>query len=125
MRILCTLVALTSLAAGSAFGQDPVVVDAEHYSVVFENDAVRVLRIQYQPGGESVMHEHPTGVAVYLSDMTGQFTLSDGQVIETSGEAGDAVWAEAGTHQPKNLSDQPLELILVELKDTAIDGAAE
>jgi hypothetical protein len=36
-------------------GKDPVKVDSKHYSVEFENDKVRVLRIKYGPGEKSVM----------------------------------------------------------------------
>jgi hypothetical protein len=117
MRTLWALVALISLGAGSALAQDPVVVDAAHYTVIFENDQVRVLKIRYGPNEESVMHEHPAGVAVYLGDMRGQFTLPDGQVLELEGKAGDAEWTDAGAHLPKNLSDQMFELVLVELKN--------
>jgi hypothetical protein len=117
MRTLWALLALISLGAGSALAQDPVVVDAAHYTVIFENDQVRVLKIRYGPNEESVMHEHPAGVAVYLGDMRGQFTLPDGQVLELEGKAGDAEWTDAGAHLPKNLSDQMFELVLVELKN--------
>ena len=122
MRVLWTLLALTSLAAGPAFGQDPVVVDSAHYTLVFENDQVRVLRIQYGPHEESVMHDHPAGVAVYLTGGNMQFTLPDGQVVESQGEAGEAIWAPAGPHVPKNLTDQASELILVEIKEPADGG---
>jgi hypothetical protein len=117
MRTLWALLALISLGAGSALAQDPVVVDAAHYTVMFENDQVRVLKIRYGPNEESVMHEHPAGVAVYLGDMRGQFTLPDGQVLELEGKAGDAEWTDAGAHLPKNLTDQMFELVLVELKN--------
>jgi quercetin dioxygenase-like cupin family protein len=120
MRTLWALVALISLGAGSALAQDPVVVDAAHYTVMFENDQVRVLKIRYGPNEESVMHEHPAGVAVYLGDMRGQFTLPDGEVLELEGKAGDAEWTDAGAHLPKNLSDQPFELVLVELKNPPV-----
>jgi hypothetical protein len=110
------LLALISLGAGTALAQDPVVVDPAHYTVMFENDQVRVLKIRYGPNEESVMHEHPAGVAVYLGDMRGQFTLPDGQVLELEGKAGDAEWTEAGAHLPKNLTDQAFEIVLVELK---------
>ncbi|HYO46341.1 MAG TPA: hypothetical protein VEY33_06585 [Gemmatimonadota bacterium] len=116
MRALWTLVALVSLAAGPAFAQDPVVVDSTHYKVVFENEHVRVLRISYGPNEVSVMHHHPAGVAVFLDDGKTEFTLPDGQTAELENKAGDAVWAEEGLHLPRNLSDQPFELILVELK---------
>jgi quercetin dioxygenase-like cupin family protein len=119
MRALLSFLAMTALAAGPALAQDPVVVDPDHYSVVFENDQVRVLRITYGPNEASVMHDHPAGVAVYLNDLHGRFTMPDGQTVENSGKAGDAIWTEAGAHLPENLSDQPFELILVEMKSPA------
>ena len=116
MRVLGMLLALLPLAAAPALAQDPVEVDSSHYKVEFENDQVRVLRISYGPNEKSVMHDHPAGVAVYLTDLEGRFTLPDGQTVEEEGTAGEAVWTEAGQHLPENLTDQPFELILVELK---------
>jgi quercetin dioxygenase-like cupin family protein len=117
MRALWILLGLMSTAVGSASAQDPVVVDSAHYSLVFENEQVRVIRIRYGPGEESVMHDHPAGVAVSLNDSHMQFTLPDGQVVESEFEAGSAIWAPAGPHVPKNLTDQASELILVEIKE--------
>ena len=45
---------------------DPVRVDPKHYKVEVENDQVRVLRIKYGPHEKSVMHGHPSTVAVFL-----------------------------------------------------------
>ena len=119
MRVLWILLALSSLAAVPAFAQDAVEADPAHYSVVFENDQVRVLRIRYGPNEQGVMHSHPAGVAIYLDDINGEFTLPDGQVVNAQGKAREVVWTEAGAHQPRNLSDQPFELIQVELKEDA------
>ena len=119
MRILWMILAMSSLAAATALAQDPVVADPAHYSVVFENDQVRVLRIQYGPNEEGAMHEHPAGVVVYLDDLNGEFTLPDGTVVSSSGKKGDVVWTEAGAHQPRNLTDAPFEVIQVELKPQA------
>lgn len=116
MRVLPLLLALTSFAAIPAWAQDPTVVDSTHYRVVFENDQVRVIRITYGPQERSVMHHHPAGVAVFLTDQKGQFTLPDGQTVGYEARAGDAIWAEAGSHLPENLLDETLELILVEIK---------
>ena len=52
---------------------------------------------------------------MFLNDLHGQFTLPDGETVEMEGKAGDAIWAEAGPHQPKNVGPAP-ELILAELK---------
>ncbi len=110
------LVALVMTIQTEAFGQDPTVVDAKHYTVVFENDQVRVLRISYAPGEESVMHEHPNGVAVFLSDGDTEMKLGDGTTIEDIRKSGEAIWVPAGKHLPKSIGDNKSELILVELK---------
>ncbi len=116
MRVASMLVVLMSLAAIPAWAQDPVLVDSAHYRLEFENDDVRVLRITYGPNESSVMHYHPASVAVLLTDQRVQFTLPDGQTVEVGGQAGEVEWAEAESHLPQNLSDRPLELILVEIK---------
>lgn len=116
--ILTSLVVLlfVLLFSGSALAQDPAKVDSNHYKVVFENDDVRVLRITYGPGEKSVMHYHPDAVAVFTTDNQVNFTLPDGKVLETTSVKGQAIWAPAGKHLPQNVGDEPLEIILVELK---------
>ncbi len=95
---------------------DPVNVDSNHYSVEFENDRVRVLRISYGPGETSQMHAHPASVGVCLTDLEGRFTFPDGSTEKIQAKADEAAWFEAIEHLPENLSDQPLEMILIELK---------
>jgi quercetin dioxygenase-like cupin family protein len=96
--------------------QDPVQVDPQHYTVEFENDQVRVLRIRYGPHEKSVMHGHPASVAVFLADTRGKFTFPDGKTEEFTTTRGQSMFVPAGEHLPENLSDQPLEVVLVELK---------
>lgn len=95
---------------------DPIVTDPDHYSVVFENDLVRVIRISYGPGEKSVMHDHRAGVLVSFDDSTGKMTLPDGSVIDSDIEARTASWADAGSHLPESTSSKAFELIYVELK---------
>ena len=111
-------VALT-LTAAFIWAQDPVKVDTKHYKVEFENDHVRVLRVQYPAGEKSVMHEHPDAVAVFLTDHEVKFTYPGGKSEEVKAKAGESRWTPAGKHLPENISDKPLELILVELKGKA------
>jgi quercetin dioxygenase-like cupin family protein len=103
-------------AAETAMAQDPVKVDPKHYKVQFENDQVRVLRITYGPHEKSVMHDHPASVVVYITDANVKFALPGGKTEESHRKAGDTTWSPAGKHLPENLSDKPLEGILVELK---------
>ncbi|MGH9427866.1 MAG: cupin domain-containing protein [Terriglobia bacterium] len=105
-----------ALAEKSAMSQDPVKVDPKHYKVEFENNQVRVLRITYGPREKSVMHDHPASQVVYLTDAHVKFGLPGGKTEEQHGKAGQTAWALAGKHLPENVSDKPLEAILVELK---------
>jgi len=95
---------------------DPVKIDPKHYKMEIDNDRVRVLRIKYGPHEKSVMHEHPASVVVFLSDANSKFTVPDGTSQETNSKARDAQWADAGQHLPENLSDKPMEAVLIELK---------
>jgi len=95
---------------------DPVAVDPKHYKVEQENDQVRVLRISYGPGEKSVMHGHPAGVAVCLTDCHVRFTMPDGTTEELRGKPGETIMSPAGDHLPENVGSKRLEIILVELK---------
>ncbi len=93
---------------------DPVTADPKHYSVEFENDKVRVLRVAYGPGEKSVMHDHPATVAVFLADGTAKFTYPDGKSEDADVKAGQAEWFQPHEHLPE--SKTAISAILVELK---------
>ena len=95
---------------------DPLAIDPQHYTVEFENDKVRVLRIRYGPHEKSSMHRHPPLVGVFLSPQHSRHVLADGQVMEMEGKTGDVRYLDSIEHAPENLSNTPFELIAVELK---------
>jgi hypothetical protein len=95
---------------------DPVHVDSKHYTVDAENDRVRVIRARYGPREKSVMHGHPSLVAVFLTSNHGRFTFPDGRTEERSWKTGESMIMVAEEHLPENLSDNPLEVVLIELK---------
>ncbi len=106
-----------ALATPIALAQDPVKVDAKHYTVMLENDQVRVLRIHYNPKEKSVMHEHPASVVVFLNTSKAKFTLPDGSTtMDGGGKAGSVRFADAGKHLPEDIGSTPIEAVLVELK---------
>ena len=99
-----------------ALGEDAVDADPEHYSVEFENDKVRIIRIKYGPGEKSVMHTHAQHVVITLTSNDTRMTMPDGTSEDATSVAGAAEWGDASEHLPENLSDKPLEVILVEIK---------
>jgi len=96
--------------------QDPVKVDPKHYKVEAENKQVRLLRLSYGPYEKSVMHGHPAGAVVFLSDGDFRFTYPDGKTGNIQAKAGEVKWFEAFQHLPENLSDKPFEAVFIELK---------
>lgn len=121
MNNLSSLIFLCAVGmlSTAVWAQDPAKVDSEHYKVEFENDEVRVLRIHYKPGEASVMHEHPKGVVVFLSDMDTEFKLENGEKVSVKAESGKVIWTDKAKHEPKNLSDSDLKVIQIELKSNS------
>jgi quercetin dioxygenase-like cupin family protein len=108
-----------------AQAQDPVKVDSKHYTVEFENAQVRVLRIKVGPHEKSVMHRHPNAVAIFMTDATGKFSFPKGAAQDITSKAGEVRWTPAVVHLPENTSDQPFEVILVELKSKPVKKVAK
>ena len=100
----------------SPLAMDAVKTDPGHHKVEVENDRVRVLRIKVKPGEKTKQHDHPNGVAIFLTDAQAKFTLPDGTTREGGGKRGDANWAPAEKHIVENAGDKALEVVLVELK---------
>jgi len=96
---------------------DAVTADPAHYSVEFENDVVRLVRIRYGAGETSVMHHHPANCSVYLDDQPVHMQMPDGTVVEEhAAEVGSVACNDAEVHLPTNAGDGPLELVLIEFK---------
>jgi quercetin dioxygenase-like cupin family protein len=83
---------------------DPLKADPKHYSLEFENNQVRVLRVRFGPHEEGVLHEHTLNhIVVYLND-------------QARGKPGDVRLDEPMTHTEQNPLDYAVERIAVDLK---------
>jgi uncharacterized RmlC-like cupin family protein len=104
-------------ARGSATGLDPVKVDPKHYTLEFENQQVRVVRVKIGAHESTPMHQHVLNrVVVYLTDQNLRIIGSDGKVETQTRRAGDIVWGESVQHKEENLNGRPFEALMVELK---------
>jgi hypothetical protein len=101
---------------------DPTVSDSGRYHVEFENDLVRVIRVRIAPRDHVPMHRHPAhgAVLVLLTDQDARQTFPDGSSHENHHTMHTVRWEAAGSgpHADENLSDKPLEIIRVELKQS-------
>jgi hypothetical protein len=97
---------------------DPVVTNPHLYSVIFENERVRVLEYVDEPGAQSVSHEHPDSVMVTLNSFSRRLS-SGGTSVDVEMPAGTARWLGAQEHSGKNIGSTQTHVIFVELKEPA------
>lgn len=111
-----------------AMTADPVTTNPQHYSVVFENDRVRVLEYRDAPGdGETVAHHHPDSVMVTMTGFSRRLRAG-GRTIELDVPAEAARWLPAQEHTGENIGQTPTHAFFIELKEPApggpVDGAS-
>jgi len=104
------------LAVPSVLAQDATKVDAKHYKVEFENSKVRILRVHYGAHEKSVMHRHPDAIAIFQNDGKVKFTFPGGKTEEREMKAGQSLFTPAVKHLPENVTDNDMDVILIELK---------
>ena len=111
------------IAVGSAYAQDPAVVNSKTIQVKFENDRVRVLEANLPPGVKEAVHSHPAYVIYVVEGGRYRNYASDGKVTEGEFKTGDVIFREPITHSAENIGDKPMHFILVELKGDATKSA--
>ena len=116
-----TVSALSFVAAAffltSALAEDAVIADPDHYAVEFENEKIRIIRINYGPEEKSVMHTHGPNAWTVVVGGQMRMTLADGSSTVIDMKSGDIGWSDSDEHLPENLGDSAIEVVLVELKD--------
>ena len=106
---------------------DPVVTNPEHYTVVFENERVRVLEYTDAPGERTTPHRHPDSVMYTLSSFRRRLHAG-GQHRDVEMAAGFTGWLPAQEHAGENIGDTETHVLFVELKDgatRAVNGDAQ
>jgi len=95
---------------------DPVKLDPQHHPVPIENDRVRVLRTILDPHVKGPLHEHPSYVVVYLTELHTTMTLGDGRKIDNPRKPGEVAWRDALKHETENIGEKRAIEIQIELK---------
>jgi hypothetical protein len=98
--------------------RDPTVTDPNLYTVVFENERVRVLEYQDLPGDRTRPHSHPDSVMYTLGSFTRRLRSGDREV-ELQLEAGQVRWLDAQEHSGENIGETPSHALFIELKEAA------
>lgn len=102
--------------------RDPVVTDGDKYSVVLENERVRVLRYHDKPGDRTSQHAHPDYVLSAESSFKRRLIFPDGRKQEVDVKAGSIVFMKAEMHIGENIGNTDTNVIFVELKEKRTAG---
>ena len=114
-KLFWTVLAASLVMCGAA-AQDATKVEPTHYKLAFENESVQVVDIHYGPHEKSVMHSHPGGVVVYVTEGHLKFTDQEGKTKEVYAKAGEARFFPPFKHRVENLEGKPFDAVYVGLK---------
>ena len=97
---------------------DAINIAPHFHEVIFEDDAMRVLKVTVNPGDAAEMHWHPRNINYVLSGGRLRFEKPDGSsVIVDLGEE-QVTSAGDGSHMVENVGSGTVQTIQVELKPT-------
>jgi len=118
-------IAFVCLAASWLMAQDPTKVEPKHYKLDFENDRVQVVSVMYGPHEKSVLHEHPGGVVVSLTEAHLRFTDENGKTREVFSKSGEVRWYPPFKHKVENLGDTVYRGVYVGVKNAVAASNAK
>jgi hypothetical protein len=123
---------LLAMLASSAYGQqpfppdivppevferrDPLKIDTKHYSLDFENERVRTIRLTLKADEAVPMHDDVDAMAVCLQDCHLRFTEPNGRIQDVHMASGETRWLWGDAHSTRNLNTQPMEMVIIEMK---------
>ena len=97
-------------------GPDPATVASNVYTLLMENDRVRVFDVHFKPGATAKMHWHPDHLGYVLKGGKLELTMKDGTINKLEVSTGKTFFLESQTHEAVNTGKTNVHLIVTELK---------
>lgn len=112
------------LLASAASAQDMVQVMGKNAKVVLENERVRVIEIEVEPGASTGVHSHAGDqLVVFLSGATGTQLMADGTQKAMDRKPGEVAFSAPVTHDTRNTGQQAVRTLVIELKGPPLEAA--
>lgn len=96
--------------------QDAVDAAPNVYTVLFENERVRLLQARVRPGDGAPMHAHPDTLTYILQGSKVSMSTPDGDTVEVEVQTGAVRWREAHEHAGTNLGESDFVVLFFEPK---------
>jgi len=114
--LVATIIVMTVTVVSA---QDPVKLSPSMYTVLLDNEHVRILEFRCKSGEKEPLHSHPAMVAYSLTSAKAISRPEGGDSIAIDSRAGTAVWMEPVTHSWECIAPREQRTILVEMKEHA------
>lgn len=96
---------------------DAMEIAPDLHEVILENDRVRVLAYDMEPGDRAELHRHPDSVVYHLEGTcTARGTSPEGEAREFELEPGLCVFSPASAHVFEVVAGEPGRGLIIELK---------
>jgi len=118
-RLILTLVfgGLLLFMVTGLHAQDLLKTDPVHCKLLNDTLGVSLIQVTLKPGEKLPMHIHPNWMFYALSGGTIRHYEQDGKYFDVPVQPGMHIQGKATTvHADENISDKPIEFLLVEIK---------
>ena len=105
--------------ASIAADMDPLKVSADMHTLVKDTMNIRAMIFTAKPGAAAAKHSHPDHVIYVIEGGKGEFTLQDGTKMVRDMPKGMVLINPATTHSFKNVGNNEIKALVVEVKRKA------
>ena len=126
-RHIALAVATIAVAAGLpfAYAQDMAVTAGNKAKVILDNDKVRVIELEVEPGGNTGMHSHGDNFVYWMTPADGVQTMGDGTKVDMHRKAGEIKWSGPVVHDTLNTGKNTTKVLVIELKEAGATSASK
>jgi quercetin dioxygenase-like cupin family protein len=106
-----------SIPKSSTTSLDPLKLAPENYTLLLENDRVRVFDVHIKPGENLSLHANGPSVIYVFNNGSLKHTYADGTAKVKNAVSGAVVWDEAEAHETMNVGETDIHSLKIELKE--------
>ena len=118
--VVAALIVTTVCITYQSHAQDAVAVSPEIYTVLFENDEIRVMELTYEPEEHDAMHSHPRYTIVAKEGGTLRIHTEGGDPVDVVIQEDQPLLLDpVKAHWGENVGDTTVRIIAVEFKGLA------
>jgi len=95
---------------------DAAVAAPNVYTVLFEDEHVRLVEARVKPGDTTPLHSHPDGLVYVVSGGKVTFGSADGGRVDVELKTGTSRWREAEEHMTASRDSTDIVVLIFESK---------